>query len=74
MWNARTKWYFIGVRFGLVAPDLDAIDADEKEVDNKFGKMIKVWLNKGEDCNWKAVHNALKHPTVTTQPAKGLLV
>jgi hypothetical protein len=71
MWNAKTKWYFIGVRFGLMAPALDAIDADEKDVNNKFTRMVKEWLNKGENCNWKAVHSALEHPTVDIQPVKG---
>ena len=55
-----------------MAPALDAIDADEKGVDNKFTRMVKEWLYKGENCNWKAVHSALEHPTVDIQPVKGL--
>ena len=74
MWNARTKWYFIGVRFGLAAPQLDAIDVEEKEVDEKFRKMVKKWLETGEGCTWNAVYDALKHPTVGIQPAKGMLM
>ena len=55
-----------------MAPALDAIDADEKDVNNKFTRMVKEWLNKGENCNWKAVFSALEHPTVGIQPVKGL--
>ena len=55
-----------------MAPALDAIDADKKGVANKMTRMVKEWLNEGENCNWKAVFSALKHPTVAIQPVKGL--
>ena len=64
MWNARTKWYFIGVRFEIMAPDLDAIEAGSKNIGDMFRKMIATWLEKGRARTWRAIYNALEHPTV----------
>ena len=72
MWNARTKWYFIGIQFNIADSDLDAIEADSKDVDEKLRKMIESWLKTGENCNWEAVDDALKNPTVAAEPATGL--
>lgn len=75
MWHARTKWVFIGDRFGLDASELDAIDREQNlTVEDKFRKMVKKWLETGEGCTWRAVDDALKHPTVGMPSAKGMLM
>ena len=65
LWDARTKWYYIGVRFGITAPELDVIEMESKsDVSEMFRKMIREWLKKGENCTWRAVYDALNHRTV----------
>ena len=63
LWAARVKWYNIGVRFKIKPSDLDPINM-EMDVDTKLQKMIRVWLNSGRNCTWKAVVEALSHHTV----------
>ena len=65
MWNARAKWYFIGVKFNIPVSELDTIEKNNpKSVDDKFKDMIKKWLRFGQNCTWQAIHDALNHPTV----------
>ena len=62
---AVDKWDFIGMQFEIPTPDLDAIDKNNpNDVYRKFKDMIKKWLELGEGCTWKAVYDALRHPTV----------
>ena len=63
--DARLKWYFIGVRFNIKAPDLDVIEKNnQKDIDKMFIEMIKNWLNTETSCTWRAVYDALRHPSV----------
>ena len=64
MWRARTKWYFIGVRFNIQVSQLDVIEKNDSDIDRQFGNMIKKWLDIGDGCTWKAVYDALRHHTV----------
>ena len=65
MWPARTKCYFIGVRFNIQASQLDVIERnDPNNIDSQFRNMVKKWLDIGDGCTWKAVYDALRHPTV----------
>ena len=64
MWNAKNKWYFIGVRFNIPVSELDTIETNNPKVENQFIGMIKKWLEMGQNCTWKAIHDALKHHTV----------
>ena len=68
LWDARTKWYYIGVQFGITVSDLDVIEMEPKsDVTEMFRKMIMTWLKKGENCTWRTVYDALKHCTVEQQ-------
>ena len=65
LWEARHKWYSIGIRLRLKVPDLKAIDLEpELDLENKFKKMILSWLERGQRCTWRALRKALKHPTI----------
>ena len=64
MWPARTKWYFIGVRFNIQASQLDVIERNDSDIDSQFRNMIKKWLDIGEGCTWRAVYDALRDSTV----------
>ena len=63
LWNARRKWYDIGVCFNINIPDLQVID-EENDVNTKFRKMIIKWLEKGVNCTWRMICDVLRHPTV----------
>jgi hypothetical protein len=69
MWEAREKWYNIGLYFKIPSSQLDVIKSETKDdIDEMFRKMIKQWLQVGHCCNWKTVYDALKSPTVSKEP------
>ncbi|CAI8026167.1 hypothetical protein GBAR_LOCUS15059 [Geodia barretti] len=68
MWEAREKWYYIGLYFEIPPSQLDVIKSESKDdIDEMFTKMIKQWLQVGHCCNWKTVYDALKSPTVSKE-------
>ena len=68
MWEAREKWYNIGLYFEIKSSQLDVIISESKDdIDEMFRKMIKQWLQVGHCCNWKTVYDALKSPTVSKE-------
>jgi hypothetical protein len=49
VWEARAKWYNLGLELGLTAGTLDAIQqTNANNVDNCFRAMLKEWLRKLE--------------------------
>ena len=68
MWEAREKWYYIGLYFKIPPSQLDVIKSESKDdINEMFTKMIKQWLHVGHCCNWKTVYDALKSPTVSKE-------
>lgn len=66
LWDAKHKWFSIGVRFGIKVTDLEAI-RNEDGVEERFQRMVIAWLKAGKNCNWQQVCEALSHPTVGMQ-------
>ena len=65
IWEARSKWYNIGIRLKLEVSDLDSINAESGiDLEEKFNRMIKSRLKMSEPCTWTVLYEALKHPTV----------
>ena len=66
VWEARSKWYNIGLKLGTSPGTLDAIKASSKEnVDDCITAMIKDWLKNGNPRpTWAAIAKALKSPMV----------
>ena len=65
LWEARFKWYNIGIRLKLKVPDLNCIKFEPGiDLEEKFNRMINSWLNMGESCTWPTLCGALTHPTV----------
>ena len=64
LWEAREKWYYIGVKVGLKTTDLDGIrhDHDDK-LEPCLREMIKLWL-KQIGATWGELINALRYKTV----------
>ena len=65
-WEARAKWYNIGLKLGISAGTLDSIGkANNQNPDDCLTAMIKDWLRTGRPKpSWAAVANALKSPMV----------
>ena len=61
VWDARAKWYNIGLQLGLSSDSLDAIESDHREQsDNCFTAMLKQWLRRGNPRpTWHALAKAL---------------
>lgn len=65
LWEAKHKWFNIGVQLGLKVSALKAIDREQGlNFEDKLKEMIISWLEKGKMCTWRALRKALKHKTV----------
>ena len=66
VWDARSKWYDVGVEL-LVSPDtLDVIEEDKRGVcDTCFREMLKEWLRRPKPRpTWVELAEALRAPTI----------
>ena len=43
-WNYRARWRFIGIELGIDEGTLDAIDKDNRRVEDCLREMITLWL------------------------------
>ena len=64
IWDARAKWYNIGLGLRLLPADLEVIDK-EGDIEAKFRNMLLKWLRGGKDCTWEALCKALSAPSVS---------
>lgn len=66
LWDARSKWYNIGIQLGCEVSDLDAIKTSNcSNVDVCMTNMLASWLRKGSPTpTWKSVVEALQSSTV----------
>ena len=66
VWEARSKWYYLGLKLGISAGTLDAISTSANQnTDACFTDMIKDWLKNGEPRpTWATLAKALKSPMV----------
>ena len=65
IWDARSKWYNIGICLKLKVSDLDTIDAELGiDLEEKFRRMIKSWLRNSQFCTWRDLCEAMTHRTV----------
>ena len=64
MWDARRKWYFIGLCLGVDTTDLDVIENNyQQDIDSCFRKMLSKWLNQ-VNGTWQLLIDALRDQTV----------
>ena len=66
VWEARAKWYNIGLKLGVLAGTLNAIKKNNnQDPDDCLTAMLEYWLNNGKPKpSWAAVAKALKSPMV----------
>ena len=64
-WDARSKWYNIGLELNIDQGTLDVIEGDGKSTDKQFRAMLTTWLKMVDPRpTWEALAEALRSPTV----------
>ena len=64
LWDAKCKWYNLGLELGLDRSTLDTISANQREqVEDCFREVLSKWLDLVTP-SWKALVKALRAPTV----------
>ena len=64
VWEARCKWYDIGIELGLNVSDLDRIrHLFKDDADRCVTEMLTLWL-RNHTATWKQLINSLEHKTV----------
>ena len=66
LWDARSKWYHIGVELDIETSTLDIIGTEcQGKVEDCFTKVLTKWLNCVEpQPSWSALVEALESPAV----------
>jgi hypothetical protein len=66
VWEARVKWFNIGLKLGISAGTLNAIKKNNsQDPDDCLTAMLEYWLNNGQPKPlWAALAKALKSPMV----------
>ena len=66
LWDARPKWYNIGIQLGIDVTDLDVIrDRNMKNADECITEMLVNWLrNASYPPTWDYIVKALQSPTI----------
>ena len=64
-WDARAKWYNIGLELEIDPGTLDAIKANNEDVEDRFRAMLTTWLKMVQPKpTLAALAEALQSPTV----------
>ena len=63
--EARTKWYYVGLKLKVPVDVLDAIESESDDQAKMFLRVLKTALKRVEPLlTWKAVVEALRSRTV----------
>ena len=64
-WDARSKWYNIGLKLGISVDTLDAVKIYHREdCDECYTEVLKRWLRNDLSPTWSALADALRPPIV----------
>ena len=65
VWEARAKWYNLGLGLDITPDSLDSIElANQQNPDRCFRAMLTKWLREQDQPTWRALAEALKSPSV----------
>ena len=66
VWEARVKWFNIGLKLGISVGTLNAIKKNNnQDPDDCLTAMLEYWLNNGKPKpSWAELAKALKSPMV----------
>ena len=59
-WKARAKWHNIGLGLKISEDELDVIDKDNDNIEDKFRGMLRYWRRNGENCTLEALCSVLE--------------
>ena len=62
--DARAKWRTIGLGLKLPPSDLEVIDRDKADCEEKFESVLLRWLKNGNECTWSTLYKVLSTRTV----------
>ena len=75
VYDARSKWYNIGLQLELPLGTLDAIESECKSsLDYGCRKMLQRWLETGEIRTWRALADALGSELVGRKDLKAKIL
>ena len=73
LFDARDKWYDIGMFLKLQIETLNGIENNEVQLDRQFRKMLLLWLQSGKNRTWYALADALRSKFVGRSDIAGKL-
>ena len=60
IWEARAKWYNLGLGLDITPDSLDTIKLDNASTNDCFRAMLTKWLREHQRPTWSALAKALK--------------
>ena len=64
-WDARSKWYNIGLNVGIPVGTLKAVNKTHRgDCDECYTAMLDEWLRNHPSPTWRALEDALRAPSV----------
>ena len=64
VFEARTKWYDIGLMLKVPVDELDSIDCRFDDPSDQLRETLKIWLRTARKPTWQAILVALRNRTV----------
>ena len=69
VWDAKERWFYIGLKLGIKSDKLNVIKQDNDSVDNRFTAVLEEWLSRNEaNRTWTSMAEALRSRTVGFGP------
>ena len=77
-WDYRSRWRFVGIELGIDVNTLDAIEMNNRRVEDCLTKLITTWLRRTNPKPTRtAIAKALESQSVAasaTTPSEGIIV
>ena len=64
IWDARHKWYKLGVELGIKQETLKSIKGNFQNDEACFKEMLSAWLHSAPHPSWEGLLAALEQPDV----------
>ena len=78
MWDYRSRWRFVGIELGIDVNTLDAIEMNNRRVEDCLTKLITTWLRcTNPKPTRSAITKALESQSVVasaTTPNEGIII
>lgn len=62
--QVRAKWRYIGLGLQVEPGNLDAIESEQLDCQGRLDCVVTIWLERGQNCTWTALAEALRNKTV----------